>query len=100
MCRGPLCSGGTGGHASLSLSLGVRTEHHAPHAILCARESVNSEWGCVVSPQHARGRRRNFPPISDTVNSYSVAAWDFRPPGWGAIVVGTFAMAMVFRKNI
>jgi hypothetical protein len=44
----PLCSGW---HASLSVSLGVRTEH----VPFCARESVDSERGCVVSPRTREG---------------------------------------------
>ena len=57
--------------------LGVRTEHE-PHGIFRARESVVSEWGCVVSPSTRAGggaashRFRN----SDAVNSYAEAAWD------------------------
>jgi hypothetical protein len=86
------CAGG--GHASLSLSLGVRTEHAPPRHF--ARADRLTRGGAVLS---APGTRAGGGAASHRFRIPSIVASGTSGLR-GAIADGGFAMTMFFRENI
>ena len=71
------------GQASLSGFVERPEGTSAPTPFIFARvDRADSEWGCGCQLQHARGRRRNLSPISDTADRQRGTS-GFRSPNPG-----------------